>query len=167
MPRDEPDTTEPTIWEHPLHCEDVGSRDDALVVIQDVLRQMAARVDALATKDGARGGRVRPPTPPRGRMPAYDDACSDAGRSDNGRSSASTMDPIDAVSGGPVGPPDPLLEHDHLHNGLDAQQHHILKQTPARAPSASVRTARNCPPSPSAINSSESTAFKSPVPQLI
>ena len=54
MPRDEQDTTE----EHPLHGEDGGSRDDALAAIQDALRQMAARVDDLAAKGGARGGRV-------------------------------------------------------------------------------------------------------------
>ena len=69
MPRDDPDNSE----ERQLHGED-GGRDDALVAIQEAMRQMAARVDALAAS-GARG-RARPPTPPRGRMPAYsaDDA---------------------------------------------------------------------------------------------
>ena len=93
--------------EQSIHGEDGGSRDDALAAIQDALRQMAARVENLAAKGGARGGQVRPPTPPHGRMPAYsaDDVHSDAGRSDDGRSSASTMDPLDGVAGGPVGPP--------------------------------------------------------------
>ena len=103
MPRDEQDDTE----EPSLRGEDGGSRDDALAAIQDALRQMAARMETLAAKGGARGG-LCPPTPPRGRMLAYDDARSDAGRSDDGRSSASTMDPLDGVSGGPVGPPDPF-----------------------------------------------------------
>ena len=76
MPRDEQDNTE----EHPLHVADGGSRDDALTAIQDALRQMAARVDNLAAKGGPRGGQVRPPTLPRGRMPAYDDGRSDARR---------------------------------------------------------------------------------------
>jgi hypothetical protein len=123
-PRDEPDTSE----ERQLHDED-GGRDDALVDIQDVMRQMAARVDALADSGARARGRARPrPTPPRGRMPAYsaDDARSDAGRSDDGRSSASTMDPLDGVAGGPVGPPDPLLAHYPVLNGLDAQQHYTL-----------------------------------------
>ena len=104
MPRDEPDTTE----EHQLHGEDGGSRDDALAAIQDAMRQLAARVDNLAANGGACGG-PRTPTPPRGRMPAYDDGRSDAGRSDDGRSSASTMDPLNGSADGPVGPPDPLL----------------------------------------------------------
>jgi hypothetical protein len=85
----------------------------------------------LRPGSGARG-RARPPTLLRGRMPAYsaDDAHSDAGRFDDGRSSASTMDPLDGVAGCPVGPPDPLLEHDPLHNSLDARQHHTLLKNP-------------------------------------
>ena len=75
MPRDEQDDTEEPL----LHGEDGGSRDDALAAIQDAMRQLAARVTTLSAKGGARGG-LRPPTPPRGRMPAYDDGSSDARR---------------------------------------------------------------------------------------
>ena len=79
MPRDGQDDTE----EQSLHGEDGGSREEDLAAIQDALRQLAARVSTLS-----RGG-LRPPTPPRRRVPASDDGRSDAGRSDDGRSSAS------------------------------------------------------------------------------
>jgi hypothetical protein len=88
MPRDERDHFE----ERQLHGSDDDDRDDTLVAIQEAMRQISARVDALASGrpvgSGARG-RARRRTPPRGRMPAnsVDNAHSDAGRSNTGRSS--------------------------------------------------------------------------------
>ena len=120
MPRDGQDDTE----EQSLHGEDGGSREEDLASIQDAMRQLADRVSTLS-----RGG-LRPPTPPRRRVPASDDGRSDAGRSDDGRSSASTMDPFDVSEDGPVGPPDPLLAHDPAVSGLSAQQHHTLLKNP-------------------------------------
>ena len=44
MPREELDQSE----EQQLHGSDDGDRDDALVAIQDAMRQISARVEALA-----------------------------------------------------------------------------------------------------------------------
>ena len=64
MPRDEQDHSE----ERQLHGSDDDDRDDTLVAIQEAMRQISARVEALASArpagSGARG-RARPLTPPR------------------------------------------------------------------------------------------------------
>ena len=121
MPRDGQDDTE----EQSLHGEDGGGREEDLAAIQDAMRQLAARVSTLS-----RGG-LRPPTPPRRRVPASDDGRSDARRSDDGRSSASTMDPFDVSEESPVSLPDPLLAHDPALSGLSPgpQQHHTLRKS--------------------------------------
>ena len=65
MPREEQDQAE----EQPIHSSDDGDRDDALVAIQDAMRQISARVEALATArlaGGAARGRARPITQPLG-----------------------------------------------------------------------------------------------------
>ena len=69
MPREEQDQAE----EQPLHGSDDGDRNDALVAIQDAMRQISARVEALTAAQpagSAARGRARPITPPLGRMPA-------------------------------------------------------------------------------------------------
>jgi hypothetical protein len=65
---------------------------------------------------------------------------------DAGRSCASTLDPLDDSR--PVGAPDPLLEHDPLHNGLDCLQHHALLKNSGSlsfsADAAHVSTVSKC-----------------------
>jgi hypothetical protein len=53
--------------EQPLHGHDDDDRDDALVHIQDAIRQISVRVESLAAPRraaaGAARGRARPATP--------------------------------------------------------------------------------------------------------
>ena len=58
MPREEQDQAE----EQPLHGSHDGDSDDTLVAIQDAMRQISARVEALAAErpaGGAARGRAR------------------------------------------------------------------------------------------------------------
>ena len=64
MPREEQDQAE----EQPLHGSDDGDRDDALVAIQDAMRQISARVEAHSSATGRkRGTRARSPDYPAAR----------------------------------------------------------------------------------------------------
>ena len=52
MPREEHDQSK----EHQLHGSDDGDRDDALVAIREAMRQISARVEALASERPAGSG---------------------------------------------------------------------------------------------------------------